>query len=91
MGAKQEGVPPLLVGVFSAIMGLDGAPIGTIIFGAVWPILLNTVEGARSVDGTKIDTARAFRLSKAWVKLAVSPAPGPPASVGVAADVVVPS
>lgn len=76
--------PPLLVSVFVAIVGLDTAPIGTIIFGAVWPILLNTVEGARSVDATKIDTARAFRLSRAqWLLGVVLPAALPKIFAGL--------
>jgi len=76
--------PPLLVGVFSAIVGLDAAPFWTIIFGAVWPILLNTVEGARSVDATKIDTARAFRLSRAqWFLGVVLPAALPKIFAGL--------
>ena len=76
--------PPLLVSVFVAMLGLDTAPIGTIIFGAVWPILLNTVEGARSVDATKIDTARAFRLSRAqWFLGVVLPAALPKIFAGL--------
>jgi len=38
--------------------------VATIVFGAVWPILLNTIDGARSVDPLQAETARAFQL--AW-------------------------
>lgn len=76
--------PPLLVPIFLATLGLDAMPTGTIIFGAVWPILLNTVEGARSVDATKTDTARAFRLSRAqWFLGVVLPAALPKIFAGL--------
>jgi ABC-type nitrate/sulfonate/bicarbonate transport system permease component len=38
--------------------------VATIAFGTVWPILLNTIDGASSVDPMQIETARAFRLSR---------------------------
>jgi len=38
--------------------------VATIAFGTVWPILLNTIDGARSVDPVQLETARAFRLSR---------------------------
>jgi ABC-type nitrate/sulfonate/bicarbonate transport system permease component len=39
-----------------------GTPVqpATIVFGVVWPVLLNTVQGAQSVDPLLVDTARAF-------------------------------
>jgi ABC-type nitrate/sulfonate/bicarbonate transport system permease component len=37
--------------------------VATIASGAIWPLLLNTIDGAASVDPVQIDTARAFRLS----------------------------
>ena len=40
----------------------------TIAFGTVWPILLNTIDGARSVDPVQMETARAFRLP-GWQRL----------------------
>jgi ABC-type nitrate/sulfonate/bicarbonate transport system permease component len=76
--------PPMLVAPFLVTLGLDAMTTGTIIFCAVWPVLLNTVEGARSVDSTKIDTARAFRLSKAqWVLGVVLPAALPKIFAGL--------
>ncbi len=38
--------------------------VATIAFGTVWPILLNTIDGASSVDPVQLETARAFRLSR---------------------------
>ncbi|HLI39173.1 MAG TPA: ABC transporter permease [Streptosporangiaceae bacterium] len=43
--------------------------IATIVFGTVWPILLNTIDGASSVDAVQLETARVFRLS-GWQRLA---------------------
>ncbi|REE97721.1 ABC transporter permease [Thermomonospora umbrina] len=34
----------------------------TIMFGVVWPVLLNTVDGARSVEAVQSDTARVYGL-----------------------------
>jgi ABC-type nitrate/sulfonate/bicarbonate transport system permease component len=42
--------------------------IATIVFGTIWPILLNTIDGAASVDPVQLETARAFRMS-AWERL----------------------
>jgi ABC-type nitrate/sulfonate/bicarbonate transport system permease component len=38
--------------------------VATIAFGTVWPILLNTIDGASSVDPVQVETAEAFRLSR---------------------------
>ncbi len=38
--------------------------VATIAFGTVWPILLNTIDGASSVDPMQLETARAFRLTR---------------------------
>lgn len=56
--------PPTLVPVFIVLLHL-GTPmqIVSIAFGAVWPILLNTADGARSVDPVQTATARVFKLS----------------------------
>ena len=43
--------------------------IATIVFGTVWPILLNTIDGAASVDPVQLETARAFRMSR-WQRVA---------------------
>jgi ABC-type nitrate/sulfonate/bicarbonate transport system permease component len=36
--------------------------VATIVAGAIWPLLLNTIDGAATVDPARIETARAFRL-----------------------------
>lgn len=58
-----------LVPVFIAIFRLGTQmDVATIAFGTVWPILLNTADGARSLDPVQVETARAFRLP-AWQRL----------------------
>jgi ABC-type nitrate/sulfonate/bicarbonate transport system permease component len=76
--------PPLLVPVFLVTLGLDRMAYGTIAFGAIWPVLLNTVDGARGVDATKVDTASAFRLSRAqWFLGVVLPSALPKIFAGL--------
>jgi ABC-type nitrate/sulfonate/bicarbonate transport system permease component len=55
--------PPVMVPVFLLIFRI-GTPmeIATIAFGVVWPVLLNTIDGARHVHPAQLETARAFRL-----------------------------
>jgi ABC-type nitrate/sulfonate/bicarbonate transport system permease component len=57
--------------------------VATIAFGTIWPILLNTIDGAATVDPVQLDTGRAFRLSAgqrlAWV---IVPAALPKAFAG---------
>jgi ABC-type nitrate/sulfonate/bicarbonate transport system permease component len=57
--------------------------VATIAFGTVWPILLNTIDGAATVDPVQLETGRAFRLS-AWQRLVwvIIPAALPKAFAG---------
>ena len=50
--------------VFFAIFAL-GTPmeVATIVAGTIWPLLLNTIDGASTVDPVQIETARVFRFS----------------------------
>ncbi|HEX3786948.1 MAG TPA: ABC transporter permease subunit [Pseudonocardiaceae bacterium] len=55
--------PVMLLPVFLSLFHVGTElQLATIVFGAVWPVLLNAVDGARSVDPGKIETAKAFRL-----------------------------
>lgn len=77
--------PPILVPVFMVIFGL-GAPmqVATIVFGVIWPVLLNTVDGARSVEDTQVATARVFRLPPGqWFFGVVLPAASPKIFAGL--------
>lgn len=77
--------PPALIPVFIVLFGLGpGMQTGSIIFGAIWPVLLNAVDGVRSVDQVKIDTARSFRTPKRyWLRMVVLPAAGPKIFAGL--------
>jgi ABC-type nitrate/sulfonate/bicarbonate transport system permease component len=56
--------PPVLVPVIMLFAGIgNGMKIIVIAAGCVWPILLNTVEGIRAVDGVLSDTARAYGIT----------------------------
>lgn len=56
--------PPVLVPVLILVAGLtDTMKVLVIISGCVWPVLLNTVEGVRSVDPVLVDTARVFGIT----------------------------
>lgn len=58
--------PPVLVPVLMLFLGI-GAPmkIWVIVFGTVWPILLNTIEGVRAFDEVLRDTVKSYRLGPA--------------------------
>jgi ABC-type nitrate/sulfonate/bicarbonate transport system permease component len=43
----------------------DSAKVFIIALGALWPVLLNTIDGVRGVDPLHLDTARAYRLPAA--------------------------
>lgn len=56
--------PPVLIPVFVALLGVgDQMKIAVIVFGAVWPVLLNTVDGVRATDAVMVETARSFALT----------------------------
>jgi ABC-type nitrate/sulfonate/bicarbonate transport system permease component len=57
--------------------------VATIAFGTIWPILLNTIDGAATVDPAQLDTGLAFRLSP-WQRLVwvIVPATLPKAFAG---------
>lgn len=84
--AFMRALPPvMLVPLFLDLFHLGTRmQLATIAFGSVWPVLLNAVDGARSVDRTKIDTARAFRISRArWVGSVVLPTAMPKIFAGL--------
>jgi ABC-type nitrate/sulfonate/bicarbonate transport system permease component len=58
--------PPVLIPVIALFTGYTGwtAKVVTIALGCLWPILLNTVDGVRSVDEILRDTARSYRLGR---------------------------
>lgn len=65
-----------LLPVFLVLFKL-GTPVqlATIVFGVVWPVLLNTIHGAQSVDPVQVATARVFKLPRRrWIFGIVLPA-----------------
>lgn len=77
--------PPVLVPVSLVLLGIGThMQISVIVFGVVWPILLNTVDGVRRIDQVKVDTARSFRISGPhWVLGVVLPAAMPKIFAGL--------
>jgi ABC-type nitrate/sulfonate/bicarbonate transport system permease component len=77
--------PPVLVPVIILFAGIgDGMKVIVIVFGCVWPVLLNTVEGVRAVDSIQIDTARAYGISgPARIGRVVLPAASPQIAAGL--------
>ncbi|WP_460773102.1 ABC transporter permease [Microbacterium sp. GXF7504] len=73
-------VPPLLL-----ILGPnDAMRIAVIALGAVWPVLLNTVEGVRAADPVQSDTSRSYGLSGVnRVRYQVLPSAAPQILTGV--------
>ena len=56
--------PPATVPLLVALAGIDNLmKVLVIVFGCVWPILLNTVAGVRAVDPMLTDTARSYRIN----------------------------
>ena len=56
--------PPVVIPVALLFFGLeDDMKIFVIFFSCAWPILLNTLDGVRNVDGVLLSTARTFGLS----------------------------
>ena len=77
--------PPALVPVFLLLFQAGTSmQLATIVFGVIWPVLLNTVDGARSVDVTKVDTSAVFRIPRhQWVLGVVLPAASPKIFAGL--------
>lgn len=77
--------PPVLVPVAVLVFGLDNSmKISVIVAGAVWPVLLNTVEGVRGLDEVLRDTARGYRIT-GWRRMwrVTLPAASPQIMAGV--------
>ncbi|MDQ0809084.1 ABC-type nitrate/sulfonate/bicarbonate transport system permease component [Streptomyces sp. B3I7] len=71
--------PPALVPVFVVVFDF-GTPmqLASITFSAVWPVLVNTAEGARATDPLRLDTAAVLRLTapeRLWFLLLPSALP----------------
>ncbi|MET8258015.1 ABC transporter permease [Micromonospora sp. NPDC005205] len=77
--------PPVLIPVVMLLLGItDTMKVVVIVSGAVWPILLNTIEGVRGTDSVMKETAESFQVSW-WERLwfLVLPAASPRIMAGV--------
>ena len=76
---------PALVPVFILLFGIDNPmKLALIVFGSIWPVLLNTVDGVRSVDPVKTEVARSFGTPRTqWVAMVVLPAALPKIFAGL--------
>ena len=55
--------PPALLPLFLVLLGIgDAMKVAMILFGVVWPILLNTADGVSSVEPLQRETGRVYRL-----------------------------
>ncbi|MFI0407566.1 ABC transporter permease [Actinomadura sp. 3N508] len=77
--------PPAMVPVFVVLLEFGTQmQVTSIVFGAVWPVLLNTADGVRAVDAVQMDTAHAFRLSAAQrIRFVIVPAALPKIFAGL--------
>jgi len=77
--------PPVLVPVLMLLMGIsDAMKVVVIISGCIWPVLLNTIEGVRAIDGVLSDSAHTYGISGwARVRYLVLPSAGPQILAGV--------
>lgn len=77
--------PPTLIPFFLIVFHItDSMYIAVIVFGVIWPVLLNTIDGARSVDTVQLDTAKVFGIS-GWSRLwqVILPAAAPKIFAGL--------
>ncbi len=86
IAAFARAVPaPVLVPVFLILFKIGTQmEVATIVFGVVWPVLLNTVDGARGVQPGHLETAAAFRLGPVQrLVLVIGPAAAPKILAGL--------
>jgi ABC-type nitrate/sulfonate/bicarbonate transport system permease component len=58
--------PPVLVPVFLLVFNIGTSmEVAAIIFGVIWPVLINSIDGARHIHPGHLETARVFRIPPA--------------------------
>lgn len=56
--------PPVLLPIGLLFFGITGTMnVAIIVLGAIWPTVLNTADGVRSLDGQVVDMTRSYRLT----------------------------
>lgn len=77
--------PPVLVPLLMLLIGVnDAMKVAVIISGALWPVLLNTVEGVRAVDSVLSESCRSYGITGfARIRYLILPAATPQIMAGV--------
>ena len=77
--------PPVLIPIIAVLVGAnDLMKIVVIVAGAIWPVLLNTIEGVRATDSVMTETSRSFALTASErLRFVVLPAASPRIMTGV--------
>jgi ABC-type nitrate/sulfonate/bicarbonate transport system permease component len=77
--------PPVVIPVALLLFGLeDEMKIFVIFFSCAWPILLNTIDGVRSIERVLLNTARTFGLTQLQIiRRVVLPASAPQIMTGL--------
>lgn len=77
--------PPVLVPLLMLIIGInDTMKIVVIVFGSIWPILLNTIEGVRGTDEVMRLTASSYQINSFnRLRFLVLPAASPQILTGI--------
>ncbi|WP_372697394.1 ABC transporter permease [Arthrobacter sp. JSM 101049] len=77
--------PPVLIPVLMLLIGVnDSMKIAVIVSGAIWPVLLNTIEGVRSIDPVQNETTRSYGISGlARIRYQVLPSAMPVIMAGI--------
>ncbi|BDZ44647.1 hypothetical protein GCM10025866_05560 [Naasia aerilata] len=57
--------PPALIPIFLILLGFGTEMrVSLITFAVIWPVLLNTIDGVRSVESLHLDTAKVFEFDR---------------------------
>jgi ABC-type nitrate/sulfonate/bicarbonate transport system permease component len=77
--------PPTLLVLFIVLLGIgDAMKIAMILFGVIWPILINTADGVASVEPLQLETGRAYRIGfRAELRQIVLPSAAPKIFAGL--------
>jgi len=77
--------PPVLIPILGLLMGVgDEMKIAVIVIGAIWPVLLNTVEGVRAADSVQTETSRSYGIhGLSRVRYQILPSAAPQILAGV--------
>ncbi|HLS92645.1 MAG TPA: ABC transporter permease [Microbacterium sp.] len=77
--------PPVLIPILGLLIGVgDDMKVAVIVLGAIWPVLLNTIEGVRAVDDVQSDTSRSYGIrGMNRVRFQILPAAAPQILAGV--------